>query len=505
MDLLTDNWIPVRPLAGGSPDWISLSTLLTSKDEFQISLPRDDLELATLQLLISIVQVGWMPDDLNGLRHFGAAPMTRDTYVDGIDPIKDWFRLDNTEQPFMQVKGVKAKELTPMDKLLAGLTGATNSCFVNEAGMANGLCGGCAAIALFNQANNAPSFGGGFKAGLRGGAPITTLVQGAHLRQTLWLNVLAADQLPECLVESRFQAPTWIVPIKDQAKVPWASIGLARGLLWQPAHIELEAAKATGHCSCCGRDQVALHQGFLKAKFNYTVEGLWPHPHSPRLLTFKTAGKEEKFAAFTTSAPTWTRLTAFVVQLQVDKQNKVGFEPAAVVAQAKKLFADKGKGRLCLIVGGYRNNQASILERRHELLELNTGWQLRPADIKTLVEIGLGFKTALRKALYLFAEGMKEVKGAGVAVHESGERCFYRHSDSLMQSALANAHFDDSELFAQDVQGLCRQLKKLCLQLFEQETRPYLHDPQLIRTLAIARRTLYKHLKPLMLMEQGEH
>ena len=35
-----------------------------------------------------------------------------------------------------------------------------------------------AAITLFNQASNCPSFGGGFKGSLRGGAPITTLVFG---------------------------------------------------------------------------------------------------------------------------------------------------------------------------------------------------------------------------------------------------------------------------------------------------------------------------------------
>lgn len=64
---------------------------------------------------------------------------------------------------FYAGSGVKATEPTGMDKLLAGLTGATNCAFVNEPGLADALCGGCTAIALFNQANNAPSFGGGFK------------------------------------------------------------------------------------------------------------------------------------------------------------------------------------------------------------------------------------------------------------------------------------------------------------------------------------------------------
>lgn len=508
MDLLKDKWIPVRPLAGGLPDWISLPELLTRKEEYQLSLPRDDMELATLQLLISIVQVGWMPDDLQGLIRYGATPMTLETYVDGVEPIKDWFQMEHAEHPFMQVREVKAKDVTPMDKLLAGLTGATNSCFVNEAGMANRLCGGCAAIALFNQASNAPSFGGGFKAGLRGESPITTLVQGGHLRQTLWLNILATDQLPEFMVASRYQAPTWVVPIQEKAIITWASIGLARGLLWQPAHIELESAQTRGQCSCCGREQVALYQGFLKAKFNYTVEGRWPHPHSPRLRIFKTAGTEEKFAAFTTSAPTWTRLTGFVVQQEADKENKEGYEPAAVVLQAKSLLGDRFRERLNLIVGGYRNNKASILERRHELLELNVGWQLDASVIRALVDIGVGFRDALTSSIKYFNDGLKDKKtkkvihkGVGLELDKHCGTNFYRHSDGLMQAALANANFDDAEQFAKDIQALRGQLKSLCLQLFEQETRPYLNDPQLIHTLAVARCTLYRHLKQLMQME----
>lgn len=42
-----------------------------------------------------------------------------------------------------------------MEKLLAGVSGATNCAFVNQPGQGEALCGGCTAIALFNQANQA--------------------------------------------------------------------------------------------------------------------------------------------------------------------------------------------------------------------------------------------------------------------------------------------------------------------------------------------------------------
>jgi len=425
--------------------------------------------------------------------------MSIQDYLDGVESYKNWFELEHSEHPFMQIRGVKAKDTTPMDKLMTGLTGATNSCFVNEAGQADQLCGGCAAIALFNQAANSPSFGGGFKASLRGGAPITTLIQGRHLRETVWLNILSSLQLEESIPsykDNLQQPPTWVLHIKEKSNIPGASIGLLRGLLWQPAHLELCPPNLKGRCGCCGREQVTVYKCFLKEKFKYTVDGLWPHPHSPRILAFKKGAAEEKFASFTTTAPTWTRLASFVVQKQVNESQKEGHQPSAVVIQAHKLYSRRPE-RLRLAIGGYRNNQASILERRHELFDLNKGWHQQPGQIQELVELGLGYKSTLRKALFVFFKGRKNVKGAGVAVQELGETQYYRRTDNSMQKVLAEAHFEDPVQLAADKTTLRKELKRHCIQIFEEQTKPYLHDPELIRKMAVARRTLFKNLRAL--------
>ncbi len=111
----------------------------------------------------------------------------------------------------MQTKGVKANDVTPMEKLLAGVSGATNCAFVNQPGQGEALCGGCTAIALFNQANQAPGFGGGFKSGLRGGTPITTFVCGIDLRSTVLLNVLTIPRLQKQFPnELHYGKPTYL-------------------------------------------------------------------------------------------------------------------------------------------------------------------------------------------------------------------------------------------------------------------------------------------------------
>jgi CRISPR system Cascade subunit CasA len=497
MNLLTDQWIPVRLLDGGTPQKLTLRELLCGEEKWELCLPRDDMELAAMQLLICITQALLTPKDGKALLARIAKSITADEYEAAVQNCDGWFQLDHQKQPFMQVRGVKAEKPTPMDKLLAGVTGATNSCFVNQAGLADGLCGGCAAIVLFNQGSCAPSFGGGFKAGLRGSSPITTLAQGDHLRRTVWLNVMSEEALLLNFPwhrDTATQKPTWIEPIKAGETIPAQRIGVIRGLLWQPAHIELLPPVNAETCSCCGCRTGMAYTAFSKAKFSYTISGTWPHPHSPRILSSKKGETEEKFAAFTTSAPAWTQLSRFVVQQQIDKGNVEGQQPAPVILQARKILPPQLQ-KLHLLVGGYRNNQASVLERRHEVFTLNHGWDSYADVIKTLVELGVGYRDALiKKALFVFVNGITDVKGARIKLGQAIDAQYYRRSEPIIEDTLARINFADS---ASELARMRMALKKIVTELFEDATRPYLNDPSLIHTLAVARMTLIKNLNIL--------
>ncbi len=505
MNLLKEQWIPVRPLPSGTMEKRSLRQLLCEDRTWELCLPRDDMELAAMQLLICITQVLLTPKNAEELKRCIAKPMMETDYDAAMQPFADWFQLDHPNHPFMQVRGVAAKDPTPMDKLLAGLTGATNSCFVNQAGLAEGLCYGCAAIALFNQASCAPSFGGGFKAGLRGNAPVTTLVQGDHLRRTLWLNILTKDQAVQAFPwhdETTQQKPTWIEPINAGKTIPAQQIGFVRGLLWQPAHIELHPPVAVESCSCCGSRTDNVYTAFNKAKFSYTVAGTWPHPHSPRIMITKKGQVEEKFIAFTTSAPAWTQLSRFVVQQQIDATTE-GQQPAAVILQARKLYGG-GSQRLHLLVGGYRNNQASVLERRHEVFTLNHGWDQHTNVINELVLLGIISKKALTGALFLFCKGLNDkkantfkLKGVGdkIELPRVAEAQFYRRAEPTIENTLARIDFDNPEL---ELAKLRKELRRIAEELFEESVKPYLNDPELIKTMAFAKNhTLRKKLNNL--------
>ncbi len=506
MNLLSDSWIPVRSLdPSGAPEKISFRKLLCEDGKWEVSLPRDDMELAAVQLLICLAQALFTPKDAGELRLRVAKPMPAEAY-DAIfmRPCSAWFELDNPEYPFMQVRGVAAKEVTQMDKLMAGLTGATNARFVNEPGLGAKLCGGCAAIALFNQASCTPSFGGGFKASLRGSIPITTLVQGTHLRQTVWLNVLSEESLSAYIPwhpEKKESKPTWVEPIKASESIAAQTIGALRGLFWQPAHVELLPPGQLGRCCCCGFLDDRLYTGFRKAKFNYTLVGTWPHPHSPRIMATKKGQIDERFAAFTTAAPSWTQLSRFVVSQEMSDSGTEGQQPAAVILQLKQLYGNKSE-RLHMLVGGYRNNKASLLERRHEVFTLNHGWDSHAEVISELVRLGLGYRDALIKALFLFVNGMKDskrgdgskFKGAGVKIHQAAESQFYRRSEPCIQDVLARVDFITPE---SELARMREDLKRIVLELFDESVHPYAHDPELVRTIALARKALRKRLRNL--------
>jgi len=483
MNLLIDEWIPVQQ--EGVFKHISLKTLLIQDENWRISLPRDDMEMACLQLLVSLTQVLFIPDNKSRLQECMAQPVSEIEYSDAAERKLDWFELDHSQHPFMQVRGVKAKELTDMAKLFAGLTGATSSAFVNEPGLASKLCSTCAAIGLFNQAANCPGFGGGFKASLRGSSPITTLILGNDLRQTIWRNVLCKETLGVSMPwyeTARNEKPNWVDLVKEKEKINAHQTGLLRGLFWQPAHIELAKEGGTGVCDSCDQ-KGQRYIGFNKEKFVYDFNGIWPHPHGPRVFKVTKGEREEKFSSFTTTAPSWTLLTQLLIQKNQDRE---GHTPAPVVSQAKKMSTKNG--RLHLMVGGYRNKQASILERRHELFSVAREWQNNDRQIERIVDTGLAYKTELRKKLYGF------FKATGASLQDQAEHWFYKQTELLVHGMLRDMDFKESKAAFSNYH---QQLQAATRNIFKQVTEPYQNEPKMIKALAIARRGLKKSLNEL--------
>lgn len=497
MDLLKEPFIPARSDNGtGKFRLLSYEELLCGEGLWSVSLPRDDLELACIQLLVCMTQAMFLPQTDGELRERVNKALSAEAFTDGVTQCQDWFDLDHPTQPFMQTRNVKAKEATPIQKLLIGLPEGNNHAFFNEVGEVQKLGGAVAALALFNQASNCPSFGGGFKGSLRGGAPITTLVAGKHLRDTVWRNVLTLDRirkrLPDYQPDLSADLPTWVKPIREKESIYPHQIGLVRGLFWQPAQVELIRCEEQAPCDVLSGKPTVVYSGFRKEKFNFTVNGVWRHPHGV-MLTEKNG--EEKFASFTTTAPAWTHLTEFVIpKTPGGKDTPEGCVPAGPVVQAEGLWPDEG---VHLLVGGYRTKQASVLERRHEVISLASGWGKNKERLEALIEIGKEARKLLRGQLYFASQGHKDnkMKGIGVPIHEIADKLYYSRTENLIQQTLDNKltfkEWQQAKAhFAEQVFGICRAI-------YQELTDPHACKPELIPIIAWAERTLNSKLSKL--------
>ena len=486
MNLLSDRWIPV---AERGNEKITLKELLCSEERFHLSLPRDDLEMAALQLLVSLVQVLWMPKDGEALKQRVNTLLTEEMYEAGAAEKGEWFDLNHPVFPFMQHRDIPGDKLASMQALFAGMPdgkSSTSHAHFVQAAEIDRACPACAVLAIFNRATAAPNFSGKHKGPLRGGAPITTLLQGDDLRTTLWMNVLTQDYLDQHLhlSDTADNQPVWVHPVKQAAEIPAHQIGLLRGLFWQPIHISLHQWEQ-GQCDLCGAEG-EVHGDYLRAAdFKYSVTGLWPHPHSPRVWDIKKGERDrDRFLSFTTTAPSWTRLSEMLLE-QVGK--KSGMERAAVVAQYEEVYRGVA---LFLAVGGYRNKQASVLQRRHETFSLKQGWQQNKSVIQKVVNSGLEVKSILRKKAY----GLGKATGVSGMAAES-ERLFYIKTERLILQTLRQMDW-------REIKQVLRQLMKALITVaeavFEEVVRPYRHDVRVIPVLVKSRRGLRRELNKLV-------
>jgi len=376
MNLLEAPWIPVRADHGaGAFQLLTYRALLCEAGQrWQISLPRDDLELACLQLLVCMTQVMFLPEDDPALRRRLAQPLTpAEFHASRIRcrhcAVRRLVRSRPSHAALHADAGCKGCRGHTDSEAAYRPAGRQQPRVLQRGGRSHSAqrtgCGDCPVqsgqqpIALFNQASNCPSFGGGFKGSLRGGAPIATLVFDEDLRCMVWRNVLTRPRVAERQIDAPGPAldhPTWVSPIAEKSTIHWNQIGLMRGLFWQPAHVELLKSEQARPCDVLGGEATAGYSGFLKEKFNFTIEGVWPHPHGAMNMTLKKGVLEQRFASFTTTAPAWTQLSEFVIPRGVnDKDAKEGSTPAGPISQFHHTTIDE---KLNLLVGGYRTNQA---------------------------------------------------------------------------------------------------------------------------------------------------
>ena len=520
MNLLTDDWIPVE--LNGELQRISLQKLLCEEHDFKIKTFRDDMELATLQLLVCIVQVVFMPEDKKALNIRWDSPLSASEYQQGIEKYLNWFDVSHPQTPFMQTASVKPekgnKNWASLQKLFMGLpektsSSPTSSAFFDTPDEIKSISIGDAAIALFQQATNGFSLGGvGYSVGLKGSMPLTTLIVSDNLRKSLWCNVLSREFLQKfpSILAAQLQEPTWITPPPYEKNVKESAnhIGLMRGLFWQPAKVKLELING----------EVT---GFYKEAGTCTVKDFWLHPHTPIDTERLKANdpKEKPYLSARGDQPLWGQMLSYFytnAQIKAVDAKKEGSSCALVVQQYEQVWKKNG---IQLAIGGYikGGSAESLAGRRHEIYSLAEGWQNNSAELNGLIDFAVTCQQRLSLAVADFVDmantafkdrNNNEAKKKFTSkephfkkhLKANAKQVYFNNSETIMHSLLKEFQWDDDLTPHRD------KFIALAKNVFEQLVSSYEHEDKMLEPVIKSRQFLNNMLHKLTQPLQGvEH
>lgn len=318
MDLITEKWLPVV-LDSGERIKVSLTELLDERI-VDVAYPRADFQGAAWQMLAGLLQCTVAPDEESEWKRLWKKGLNQSQWEKALRAIAPALQLGDQKPSFLQSFDPLEVETTPkpkkktvsavkriskpksesiqkpdpksIDRLLIDAPGDNtlklNTDHFVKRHTAERICQHCAVMALFTVQTNSPAGGAGYRVGMRGGGPMTTLVVPAEgeaypLWKKLWLNVLPEENLPEAA-----QLPLvfpWLTATKTSEKagniVTPDNSHLFQAYWGMPRRIELDfTATEAGRCDICGERHHGLFRQ-IRTK-NYGVQyDSWLHPFSP--------------------------------------------------------------------------------------------------------------------------------------------------------------------------------------------------------------------------------
>jgi len=301
MNLLDEPWLPVR-LHDGSQQWIAPQQL-ADPGIAAFDACRADFNGALVQFAIGLLQTCTPIANDSEWRALLHTPPDAAALAQWFEPHRAAFEFEGDGARFMQDFELRAADADPngIGALLIETPGdnavKNNSDHFVKRGRVQALCPHCTALALFTLQTNAPAGGVGYRTGLRGGGPLSTLLLAtdtpaapAPLWQTLWLNVRGQHAFLAGGVEPGMLAPhrtfPWLAPQtaiqKDQGDTTPLQVHPAHMFWAMPRRIRLDLdAVGSGVCDLCGRPSERLIRQYVTRNYGLNYKGAWLHPLSP--------------------------------------------------------------------------------------------------------------------------------------------------------------------------------------------------------------------------------
>ena len=237
MNLIHDPWIPISRF-DSSKERIAPWQLLENHESnpiFGLNYPRPDFNGAITQFLIGLLQTCCEVDQ-EKWEEWLFTPPPAEKLQKLFESVEEAFNLSGDGPRFMQDFDQKLEgAINEVEAILIDAPGEqtikNNSDHFVKRGRSGAMCESCVATTLFTLQLNAPSGGAGHRTSLRGGGPLTTLLQiqrdspkfspkGPTLFQQLWLNVLDKSSFGsnfQSNLESGKQFP-WMGPTRTSGE-----------------------------------------------------------------------------------------------------------------------------------------------------------------------------------------------------------------------------------------------------------------------------------------------
>lgn len=299
-NLLIDPWLPIVR-KDGSRDIIALCDIVEgykNNPVIDIEAPRPDLRNGIFQLLIGVLQVMAIPEDEDEWEDLWYEPYSEHDLNLKFSKYEDCFVIDNIQGPaFMQdydwneLYGLK--ESRPIENLLIDGPGENtikmNKDHFVKRDQVQVMDPYWASIVLYTLQTFSPAGGPGFRVGLRGGGPLSTIVlpnkRDATLWEKLWLNIFDLEKVTGWVGFSNKKEIVDIFPwmgptrtsINDEITTP-DHCHPFQMYFGMPQRIRLEFSNNSGVCALGGvsTDTEVVRYTILPRGVNY--EGPWLHP-----------------------------------------------------------------------------------------------------------------------------------------------------------------------------------------------------------------------------------
>ncbi len=310
LNVIRSSWIPFRRRSG-SVIWGSPALLTDRLDQdpiVAVAAPRPDFSGAVSEFLIGLLSASFTVKDETAWELSWTSPPSPSALEEKLRPLIPWFNLDGDGPLFMQdptVADFADSGPIPIQQLLIDAPGEQTTklnkdLFVKRGGVER-LGRPAAAMALLTLQTYAPAGGQGHRTSMRGGGPLTTLVNPFNrsvvgdveempLWHKLWINVSTVAEWREQPGANRISPSDkfpWLAPIRVSTKGnPPTTADDAHPLqayFGMPRRIRLEFS-GPGRCDITGLEDEVTVTAYRTRNYGIEYSG-WTHPLSPYYRT----------------------------------------------------------------------------------------------------------------------------------------------------------------------------------------------------------------------------